>query len=435
MAQVRRLTALQVNRLREPGFYPDGAGLYLQVTRGAAGTVNKSWVYRYEMNGRERYMGLGPLATTSLTEARSKAIDARRQRADGVDPIDARGALRAATAAANAKSITFDQSSAAYIAAHRVGWRNAKHASQWPSSLAAYASPVFGKLPVSAIDVGLVMKALEPIWSTIPETASRVRQRIESILDWAKVRGYRTGENPARWRGHLDKLLPLLSKVRKVKHHAALPYAEIGAFIAALRARSGTTARALEFAILTAARTGEVLGARWDEIDTQAKTWTVPASRMKSGREHRVPLSDAALTVIEFMRQRRENDFVFPGNRRDTLSKMAFLMLLRQMARRDLTAHGFRATFKTWATERGRFPREVVEAALAHVIGNKVEEAYQRGDLFEKRRRLMDAWAEVSAKAMSTGEVVPLQQPSRKPDHDQLAAPLMRRAPGGGAYG
>jgi integrase len=312
------------------------------------------------------------------------------------DPIDARRAGRARQRLDAAKTITFKQCAAAYINAHRAGWRNDKHAGQWSATLATYAYPIIGALPVQAVDMGLVLKVLEPIWTAKPETASRVRGRLESILDFAKVRGERDGENPARWRGHLDKLLPAHSKVRQVEHHAALPYAELPAFLASLGQEEGIAAPSLEFAILTAARTGEVIGARWDEIDLFDKTWTVPAARMKARREHRVPLSPRVLTILEDMQAARDagNAHVFPGGKAGKpLSNMAFLMLLRRMGRGDLTAHGFRATFKTWASERTSFQNEIVEASLAHAIGGKVEQAYQRGDLFDKRRRLMQRWA------------------------------------------
>jgi integrase len=394
---IDRLSALKVSRIAKPGMYADGGGLYLQIKVGAGeeSVSGKSWVYRYATaSGRERYLGLGSFSTTNLGEARRKASKARRLREQGVDPVEDRRAQRTVAALAEAKATTFDQCRDAYIAAHRVGWRNAKHAAQWSSTLETYASPIFGRLPVQAIDVTLVIKVLEPIWSTKPETASRVRGRIEAILDWAKVRGYRTGENPARWRGHLNNLLPARAKVRRVKHHAALSYVEIGAFMPTMRKRPAVAARALEFAILTAARTGEVIDARWKEIDLRTKVWTVPEDRMKAGREHRVPLSSAAVSILKGMQEVRENEYVFPGERRAALSNMAFLMLLRRMGRADLTVHGFRSTFRTWAAECTSFPREVIEAALAHLVGDATEQAYQRGDLFEKRRRLMDVWAD-----------------------------------------
>jgi integrase len=304
--------------------------------------------------------------------------------------------------------MSFDQAAEAYIASHQAGWRNPVHAKQWKATLATYVYPVFGKLPVHAIDTGLVMKALEPIWTTRTDTASRIRGRIELVLDWATARGYRKGDNPARWRGHLDKLLPARSKVRAVKHLAALPYAELPAFMAKLREQQGTSARALEFTILTAARVGETMGALASEIDIDGKVWTVPAARMKASREHRVPLSEPALAIVKRQAEMRENKHLFPGDQRPTLNHLSMLKVLRRIAGR-LTVHGFRSTFRTWAAERTNFPREVIEAALAHSIGNAVEQAYQRGDLFEKRRRLMAAWAEYCSKAASAGKVVPLR--------------------------
>jgi integrase len=278
-----------------------------------------------------------------------------------------------------------------------------------------YAEHTIGTLPVQAVDTALVFKVLEPIWTTKPETASRLRGRIESILDWAKVRGYRDGENPARWRGHLDELFPKKSKIRKIKHHAALPCDELPSFLTELREREGIAARALEFTILTAARTGEIIGAAWDEIDLLDKIWTIPAERMKAGKEHRIPLSGRALAILEEMQPLRhagdDSAFVFPGGRLGRpLSNMAFLMLLRRMDRGDLTAHGFRSSFRDWAAERTKFPSEVVEMALAHAVGNKVEAAYRRGDLFDKRRKLMDAWATYCARSVRTEQkVVPLR--------------------------
>jgi integrase len=391
------------------GMHADGGGLYLQCTRGTDGSVRRSWLFRFAANGRERQMGLGSLDEVSLAEARLKAADCRKLRQAGVDPIEDRKAAQAQAALVAAKSMTFDDCRDAYIDAHAPAWKNAKHRQQWINTLNAYCSPVFGRVPVQGVDVSLVLKVLEPIWSTKPETASRIRGRIETILDWAKARGLRTGENPARWRGHLDHLLPARSKVREVKHHAALPYAEIAAFLRELRGQKGIAARALEFAIITAARTGEVLFARWDEIDLSAKIWTIPQSRMKAGRQHRVPLSDAALMILTQMQTVRQNEYVFPGDRRAVLSNMALLMVLRRMRRPDITAHGFRASFKTWATERTNFAREVVEAALAHVVGNKVEAAYQRGDMFDKRRQLMGAWAKFCARTIDEDNVVPLR--------------------------
>jgi integrase len=406
---IGKLTALAVDKAKRRGYYGDGGGLFLQVS--AAGT--KSWVFRFKEAGKLREMGLGATHTIGLAEAREKARDCRRLRLDGIDPIAARKAARSQVRLDAAKAMTFQECAERYIASHKAGWRNPKHAAQWPSSLGAYAYPIFGALPVQAVDVGLVMRALEPIWTTKPETAGRVRGRIESVLDWAAARGYRQGENPARWRGHLENLLPKKSRVRRVEHHAALPYAEIATFIAELRQQEGVAARALEFAIMTAARTGEVIGAKWDEMDFGERLWTVPAERMKAGKEHRVPLSDAALVILEEMQAIRSGDFVFPGGKaKRPLSNMAFLMLLRRMKRVDLTAHGFRSTFSDWCSEKTNFPAEVREMALAHAVGDKVEAAYRRGDLFEKRRQVMDAWASF-ATSQPSGNVVPIVTATR----------------------
>lgn len=403
MARINRLTALHVERIREPGLHHDGAGLYLQVTLGKDG-VTKSWLYRFVLHSKERRMGLGSFNDVSLAEARERAAAARKQVKVGKDPIEERQALRTAAVLARARAMTFDQCRDAYIASHRAAWRNAKHAWQWSASLATYVTPIFGKVSVQDVDVALVTKALEPIWATIPETASRLRGRIEVILDWAKVRGLRNGENPARWRGHLDHLLPRRSKVQKVEHHAALPYAEMGAFMTQLREREAIAARALEFTILTAGRTSEVLGARWDEIDIGQGVWTVAGNRMKAGKEHRVPLSEPAVAVLNVMSKVRQSDYIFPGNRRATLSNTSMLMLLRRMGRGDLTAHGFRSSFRDWAAELTDFPGDVVEMALAHAVSGKVEAAYRRGDLFEKRRRLMAAWAIFCAEPKSAAQ-------------------------------
>lgn len=392
---IDRLTALKVERTKQPGLYADGGGLYLRVTR--EGTRN--WVYRFMLNRDAHWMGLGPLHTIGLAEARARAAECRKQRHDGVDPIEARKAQRQRARLDAARSKTFKECADAFIAAHRAGWRNPKHAAQWTATLATYVHPVIGALSVQSIDTALVTNVLEPIWSAKPETASRVRGRVEAVLDWAAARGYRAGENPARWRGHLDKLLPARAKVRRVEHHAALPHTEIGDFMTKLREQEGTAARALEFTVLTAARTGETIGATWGEIDLAAKVWTIPASRMKAGKEHRIPLGERAFAIINNMRDASgeppETDaLVFPGAKRGRpLSNMAFLMLLRRMKRADLTVHGFRSTFRDWVAERTNYPSEVAEMALAHTVGDKVEAAYRRGDLFEKRRRLMDDWA------------------------------------------
>ncbi len=388
---VGRLTALQVARIKTPGLYPDGAGLYLQIT-GKNCNVAKSWVYRFMLNGRAREMGLGSLLAVSLEAARTKVSACRVLRQDGIDPIEARRAERIASALDVAKSQTFKTCAEKYIAAHQAAWRNAKHAAQWKSTLETYAEPVIGHLPVQSIDTALVLKILEPIWSSKSETAGRLRGRVEAVLDWATARGYRQGENPACWRGHLDKLLPARGKLRMVRHHAALPYHELPAFMTALRTQDGVAARSLEFLILTAARTGEVIGARAEEISRNV--WTIPAQRMKNGKEHRVPLSAPALTIAAKITMGYGGEYLFPGWKEGKpLSNMAMLVLLERMKRDDLTVHGFRSTFRDWAAERTNFPREVVEMALAHTIENKVEAAYRRGDLFNKRTKLMNEWA------------------------------------------
>jgi integrase len=304
--------------------------------------------------------------------------------------------------------MTFKACAEAYMAAHQAGWRNPKHRAQWTATLNTYVYSHFGDLPVQAVDVGLVMKAVEPIWTEKPETASRVRGRIEAVLDWATARGYRKGENPARWRGHLENLLPARSKVRRVEHHAALPYQEIGGFMAALCTQESVAARAFEFLILTAARTGEVIGARWDEFDLGERLWTVPGERMKAGREHRVPLSARAVEITQEMKAQQQDGqaFVFPGAKGGALSNMALLMTLRRMGHADLTAHGFRSTFRDWAAERTNFPAEVAEMALAHTVSDKVEAAYRRGDLFQKRRQITEAWARFCSTAALAGAKV-----------------------------
>jgi integrase len=404
---IGKLTALAVAKAKRRGYYGDGGGLYLQVSAAGA----KSWVFRYKEAGRQHEMGLGSLHTIGLAEAREKARKCRRVRLEGIDPIEARKTARRKAKVEAAQAMTFRQCAERYIDAHKAGWRNPKHAAQWPNTLTAYVYPVFGNLPVQAIDVGLVMKAIEPIWPAKPETASRVRGRIEAVLDWATARDYRQGDNPARWRGHLENLLPKKSKVRRVEHHAALAYAELPEFVAELRREEGIGAKALEFAILTVARTSEVIGARWSEIDLERRLWVIPAERMKAGKEHRVPLSEVSASILEAMQKVREGDYVFPGGKaRRPLSNMAFLMLLRRVGRGDLTAHGFRSTFSDWCSERTNFAAEVREMALAHSASDKVEAAYRRSDLFQKRRQLAEAWSKFCATPSANGQVVPIRQ-------------------------
>lgn len=385
------LTARQVQTMKTPGLFADGGGLYLQIT----GTGAKTWIYRFQINGRRRDMGLGALASVGLADARERAGEARKLVGAGIDPIEHRSQQQAAAALQAAKAVTFRECAADFIEKNSPAWSNEKHAAQWASTLATYAYPTIGELPVSGIDTPLVLRVIEPIWATKTETASRVRGRIEAILDYAKVRGHREGENPARWKGHLDHILPAKGAVAKVEHHAALPYAEIPAFWPRLQAQDGMGARALELTILTATRSGEVLGARWAEFDLDRRIWTIPGERMKAGAEHRVPLTDPALALLRKMAAIRikESDWVFRGQRpRQPLSNMAMAMTLRRMEL-DVTPHGFRSTFRTWVAEQTRFPHDVAEAALAHTQGDRVVAAYQRGDLFDKRRELMQAWA------------------------------------------
>jgi len=395
---IHRLSAVTIKTLK-PGkngkkaLYADGGGLWLQVTPGAD-SPSRSWLFRYTIAKVERAMGLGPLDLVSLAQAREKAAECRKMKYEGIDPLDRRDASKASAASQKAKLMTFDQCAAAFIKSHAPGWRSAKSEEQWTNSLAAYASPAFGAISVKDIDTALVMQALEPIWASKSETANRVRGRIESILDWAKARGYRDGENPARQRGHVDHLLPARSKMAAVEHHESLPYKDLPAFMVELRQREGVVQRALEFTILTATRTGEVIGAKWSEIDLGNKVWTIPADRMKEGAEHRVPLVPTAMAVLEQMGAIHRSEYVFPGNNgRPNLSDSSMLKMLRRMGRSE-TVHGYRATFGTWAEECTDYPDGVREAAIAHKYKSETTAAYQRSDLFDKRRLLMTAWAE-----------------------------------------
>lgn len=395
MPQVNRLSAVKIAKTNEPGRYPDGGGLYLRVAEYEvkAGTArSKNWVFRFERHGRERQMGLGSLETLSLADARTKARECRMALLEGRDPIEARQAVRTQERATVARAMTFQACAQAYIRTHQAGWKNPKHAAQWPSTLATYVYPVFGGVAVGDVDAAMVVKCLEPIWTSKPDTAIRVRGRIEKVLDWAAAYKHRTGDNPARWRGHLDKLLPSQSKTKRVRHHPALPWSELPTLMAELRARDDVSSRALEFTILTAGRTNEVIGARLPEIDFKGKLWTIPGERMKGGRPHIVPLSDRAVAILEALPQEAGSDFLFAGARQGRpLSDMAMLELLRGL-RPGFTVHGFRSTFRDWAGDRTNFPREVIEAALAHVIEDETEAAYRRGTAVEKRRRLMAEW-------------------------------------------
>ena len=415
MRAVNRLTATAIRIQLERGLYADGGGLYLQVS--IFGT--KAWVYRYQRDGTPRMMGLGAVNTSSVAAARKSLSGARERAQDahelllrGTDPIETRQAQRTDAQTEKARVITFKACAEGYIKAHRTGWKNSKHADQWPATLGNYAFPIIGNLPVAKIDTGLVMKCLEPIWQDKPDTASRLRGRIESILDWAKVRGYRQGENPARWRGHIAKLLPARTKVRKVKHHPALPYADLPAFMAELRAEDDISARALEFTILTAARTNEVMGSRWSsgEFDLKNKIWNVPAERMKAGRAHAVPLADRAVELLKALPHIKGNDYVFPGARDGALNGHGMRKKLRGL-RPGLSVHGLRSTFRDWGGDCTNYPRDVIEAALAHTIKNDAEAAYRRGTAVEKRRRLMADWARYCS-----------QKPKEKVERDNIVA-------------
>lgn len=390
--KAKELSALEVNRLTAPGLHAVGgvAGLYLQVTDSGA----RSWILRATVGTRRRDIGLGGFPDVTLAGAREAARAGRLKIKDGIDPVEEAKAKRSALAASQAAAITFGDAAAKYIAAHESGWKNAKHASQWASTLESYAFPTIGKIRVSEIETAHIITVLEAIWTTKTETASRLRGRIESVLDWATVRGYRIGENPARWKGHLDMILPARAKVQKVEHHAAMDYREIGAFMAKLAKVEGMGARALEFAILVAARSGEVRNALWSEIDEKAAVWTIPAGRMKAEKEHRIPLSPSALGLLRKQPRIAGTDLVFPNNKATptALSDMTLTSVLRRMGQ-TVTVHGFRSTFRDWAGETTAYPREVIEHALAHQLKDKAEAAYARGTLFDKRRRLMADWA------------------------------------------
>jgi len=383
---INKLSDRKVAALSKTGLYGDGAGLWLKVTA----TGSKSWIFRYTRNKKTTDIGLGSALTVSLAEAREAALNQRKILVAGDNPLELKKAAAANRKLSKAISMTFQQCSEAYIEINRHGWKNPKHHQQWQNTLAAYCYPLIGQLPVSDIDTKLIIKCLEPIWITKNETVSCLRGRIEQILSWATVSKHREGDNPARWRGHLDMILPRPAKVQKTKHHAALPYVEINAFISALRHQDAMAAKCLEFTILTACRTNEAIGATWTEIDFEQKLWIVPADRMKAEREHRIPLSSRCIEILSEMP--RLNDFVFAGGRGKGLSNMAMAELLKRMGYRGITVHGFRSCFRDWAAERTNYPHELCEMALAHTIKNQAEAAYRRGDMIEKRRKLMEDW-------------------------------------------
>lgn len=401
-----KLTALKVRSLKEPGRYSDGGNLYLFISKHGA----RSWVFRYadRITGATRDKGLGPVADVTLERARERAALCRQQLMEGADPIEAHRDRRRSAILDHAKRVTFGECCEKYIEAHRSGWRNAKHAEQWDSTLRTYCTLLW-PLDVGAIDTGLVMRCLEPIWKTKTETASRLRGRVESVLAWATVRKFRSGDNPAAWRNHLDQLLPKRSKVQKVEHRPALAYSGMAAFMASLRDRQGLGARALELQILTATRPGEATGAQWNEIDLDNAVWTIPAERMKAAKEHRVPLSPAAVKMLRVLP--RATQLVFPGTKGKPLTTAAGMQLLKDMEP-GITAHGFRSTFRDWAAETTAHPREVIEAAMAHRLKDAAEAAYQRGDLLRRRARLMDDWARY-CDAPKAGNVTPIKRKAK----------------------
>lgn len=379
------------------GRHSDGRGLLLYVKP----TGSRSWVLRYQVQGRRRDLGLGAYPDVSLAMARERAAEARRLIAIGEDPI---------TKKQQAKPKTFKEAALELIKSKRPGWKNAKHAAQWTSTLESYVFPKIGQVQVAKIETADVIGSLTPIWTDKPETASRVRQRIEAVIDYATALGIRSGDNPARWRGHLDHLLPKPRKVRAVKHHPALPHAQTADFMIDLATREGVATRALTFTILTAARSGETRGMTWAEVDLENRLWTIPGARMKAGKEHRVPLSDAALACLGSRREGNALVFESEAKPGKPISDMSMTAVLRRMERSEITVHGFRSTFRDWAGETTGFPREVIEAALAHGIKDKAEAAYARSDLFDKRRDLMDAWAAVAIKSPNNSKVVQLRK-------------------------
>ena len=403
--KTERLSDLGIRQKSKAGAYADGRGLYLQVSP----SETKSWLFRFMLSGHERWMGLGPYPDVTLAAAREEALECRHMLRDGVDPIENRRAKKAAAKLMAGKNITFRECAENHIEAHRPGWRNPKHAAQWRSTLVTYAYPIIGQVPVGDIDTGLILRVLKPIWQTKTETANRLRQRIEAVIDGAIALGLRSGENPARWRGHLQNLLPSQSKVSRVQHFKAMAYTDVPVFFRDLRQRDAVSACAMAFSILTAARSGEVRGLSWDEIDMDQAIWTIPEERTKAGRPHRIPLSSEALAVLHRMKaiQVDGEEHVFPGRwpGRQMSENTMRKFLQNDMQRQGLTVHGFRSTFRDWAAEQSNFPREVAEAALAHALKDKTEAAYQRADLLERRRKLMEMWAGYCASGASKGNV------------------------------
>jgi integrase len=405
---INRLSTKAVGAAKAPGYYLDGAGLVLQVSQ--QGT--RSWLFRFTRAGRTREMGLGPLADVSLADARAAAARCRALLREGVDPIEHRRQQRAANAAPS-RMMTFSEAVTGYLEAHEGSWRNTKHAAQWRATLDTYAVPVLGRMDVASIGVAEVMKVLEPHWKRVPETAKRLRGRVEAVLAWADVKAERQRLNPARWKHNLDRLLPATGKISKVEHFASMPYREVPAYMVKLRASDGIAARAVELAILTAARSGEVRGATWDEFNLAEGTWLIPAERMKAGRAHMVALPTQAVALLQAMPRIKGVPVVFPGSKGGKLSDMSLTAVLRRHEV-PYTVHGFRSSFSTWAAECTDAPSEVRESVLAHVQGDRVAAAYQRSDFLAKRARLLQQWADHCDKVQAPATVLTLPAGRRR---------------------
>lgn len=415
----KALTAKQVENESAPGYHADGpnTGLYLQVTPNDSG-VTRSWVYRYTSptTRKRRELGLGPAKVRKLADARSVSAELRLKVLNGIDPKDERDRIRSEGIKARAHQITFDDAVRQCIAAKSAEWKNIKHGQQWRNTLNEYASPLLGRVSVDSINIELVHKVLQPIWITKTETATRVRQRIETVLDWCKARGYCKGDNPASLKGGLGQLLPKSQKIKKVEHHAALPYQRANEFVTALRSKSSMTSLALEFMLLTACRTGEVVGAKWEEVDLISNVWTIPPERMKAGVEHRVPLCKRAVQILKLMQAQAQNGYVFPSHsiaKNTHMSTGSCLVAMKKMtAFKEYTPHGLRSTFRDWAAETTNFANETLELALAHTIKNKAEAAYRRQDQLEKRVKLMQLWQQYVDVAVTTAKISQIRKMS-----------------------
>lgn len=399
-----KLTSLQVKKISAYGFYSDGNGLYLQVSKSGS----KSWVFRYEANGKGRKQGLGSATDLTLSEARVAASESRKLRLNGKDPIDEKKKISAVAHMKAVRAITFKACATSYIDSHKASWTNSKHIDQWTNTLTTYAYPVIGHLPAQDVDVSLVMKILEPIWVTKTETATRVRQRIENILDWAKVRDYRSGENPARWRGHLNMLLPNPAKLQKVKHFNAMPFIETPAYFTELREKNTVSAMALSFLILTATRSNETRSATWDEVDLDNAVWTIPENRMKAKIEHTVSLSPECLEILVEAKAHKINNFIFPSENRKTGISSAALQQLLRSTQTKATMHGFRSSFRDWCAEMTDYDSRVAEFSLAHQLKDTTEAAYLRSRMVEKRRKLMNEWSSYCKENKKIATVTPI---------------------------